>query len=158
TLRSANGLLAVVVQPGELLQVLAPPQLGADGAVGWMLCSRDGIVGTLNVPADALIWGPASDDDEVVSGLGLGKLVFSDATRTTTMFQAPLANLYDRSTVTIYGNVVHATHGQTVENEQLGSSDSMSTNQQFLLKQPPLTYLPSASSSGIASTLTVKVN
>ncbi len=158
-LRSPDGLLSPVVQPGELLQVMAPPRTAADGTHRtWKLRSRAGIVGTVDDAAADVIWEPANDDDETVSEVATIELVSSDAERTTVSLQAPLANLYDRSTVTIYGNVVHATHGQTVANELLGSSDSMSTNQQFLLKQPPLTYLPAASAGGIASTLTVKVN
>ena len=44
---------------------------------------------------------------------------------------------YKRDAVTIYGNVVKATHGET-RNETLGSGDGSQALQSFMLKQPPL--------------------
>jgi hypothetical protein len=68
-----------------------------------------------------------------------------------------LAYKYDVTTVTIYGNVVKATHGQTV-NETLGSGDGSQILQQFTLKKPPLTFVPASNAQGVNSTLTVYVN
>lgn len=68
-----------------------------------------------------------------------------------------LAYRYRRDTVTIYGNVVHATHGETRE-EVLGSGDAAKTFQAFALKQPPLTYVSAPTVSGVQSTLEVRVN
>jgi hypothetical protein len=68
-----------------------------------------------------------------------------------------LAYCYKRDTVTIYGNVVKATHGET-RREVLGSGDGSRAWQQFVLKKPPLTYLSAANPSGAESTLTVRVN
>lgn len=72
-------------------------------------------------------------------------------------FARPLAYSYKRDTVTIYGNVVKATHGET-RTEILGSGDGTQAFQQFTLSQPPLTYLPVATPTGVASTLEVYVN
>jgi len=69
----------------------------------------------------------------------------------------PLAYCYKRDTVTIYGNVVKATHGET-RMEVLGSGDGAKALQAFVLKQPPLTFVPAANSSGVDSTLRVFVN
>ena len=68
-----------------------------------------------------------------------------------------LAYTYKRDTLTIYANVVKATHGET-KSEVLGSGDGSSVFQQFLLRQAPLTYLPKATPSGAEDTLQVRVN
>jgi predicted phage baseplate assembly protein len=68
-----------------------------------------------------------------------------------------LAYSYQRDTVSIYANVVRATHGET-RNEVLGSGNGAATMQAFVLKQPPLTYVSAATPDGVQSTLTVRVN
>jgi hypothetical protein len=68
-----------------------------------------------------------------------------------------LAYTYKRNTVTIYGNVVKATHGET-RTEVLGSGDGSKAFQQFSLSQQPLTYVSAPTSDGIASTLNVYAN
>ncbi|MEH1951236.1 MAG: putative baseplate assembly protein [Nostoc sp.] len=80
-----------------------------------------------------------------------------DKLHTFLKFARPLAYSYKPETVTIYGNVVKATHGET-RTEVLGSGDGTKANQQFTLSQPPLTYLPAPIPSGVASTLEVYVN
>ncbi|HEV7515384.1 MAG TPA: baseplate J/gp47 family protein, partial [Thermoanaerobaculia bacterium] len=69
----------------------------------------------------------------------------------------PLAYCYRRDTLTIFGNVAHATHGET-KAEVLGSGDGAQALQSFTLRQPPLTYVSAPTPSGIASTLQVRVN
>jgi predicted phage baseplate assembly protein len=64
---------------------------------------------------------------------------------------------YKRATVTIYGNVVKATHGETV-NEILGAGDASKPLQTFMLHQKPLTYVAAATQEGVTSTLAVRVN
>jgi predicted phage baseplate assembly protein len=59
--------------------------------------------------------------------------------------------------VTIYGNVVKATHGET-RKEILGSGAGSQVFQAFTLKQPPLTFVAAANPTGIDSTLKVYVN
>ena len=68
-----------------------------------------------------------------------------------------LAYTYDSTTVTIYGNVVKATNGQT-NNEILGNGDGSQLFQEFTLKQKPLTFVPASNPSGVNSTLEVYVN
>jgi len=68
-----------------------------------------------------------------------------------------LAYSYDASTVTIYANVVKATHGQT-QGEVLGDGEASQALQKFPLHQSPLTYLPAPTPSGADSTLVVRVN
>ena len=82
---------------------------------------------------------------------------------TSLYFAEPLKAERKRSTVSICANVTIATHGKTVATEVLGSGDAGLCNQRFVLKEGPLTYLPSASASasasasGIRSTLKVRV-
>ena len=72
--------------------------------------------------------------------------------------ESPLAQLYDRATVTIAANVADATHGETVT-EVLGNGDGSQPNQSFKLKQAPaLTYIRSTAPGGAESTLQVRVN
>ena len=68
-----------------------------------------------------------------------------------------LAYTYDSSTVTIYGNVAKATHGQTV-GEVLGNGNGSQSLQKFKLGQSPLTYLAAPTPAGAESTLVVRVN
>ncbi len=63
-----------------------------------------------------------------------------------------------RSTTVIYANVVAATHGETVPLTPIGSGDGSQTHQRFKLKKSPLTYISASTPSGVASTLTVRVN
>lgn len=68
-----------------------------------------------------------------------------------------LAYTYERGSVSIFANVVRATHGET-RNEVLGSGDGSAPMQVFALKQPPLTYVSASTVDGVQSTLTVRVN
>jgi predicted phage baseplate assembly protein len=68
-----------------------------------------------------------------------------------------LAYSYKRDTVTIYGNVVKATHGETRE-EILGSGDGNKIFQSFTLSQSPLTHLAAATPAGAESSLEVRIN
>ncbi len=80
-----------------------------------------------------------------------------DRIHTTLTLAQPLAYCYKRDTLRIYGNVAHATHGET-RSEVLGSGDASKPHQSFTLKQPPLTWVSAPTPSGIASTLQARVN
>ena len=64
---------------------------------------------------------------------------------------------YDRANVTIYGNVVDATQGQST-GEVLANGDATVAFPSFVLSQLPLTYVSAATPSGASSTLAVQVN
>ncbi|HEV2830115.1 MAG TPA: putative baseplate assembly protein [Pyrinomonadaceae bacterium] len=80
-----------------------------------------------------------------------------DTAHTRIKFDTDLKYCYARNQVTIYANVVRATHGETRQ-ETLGSGDGSKTLQQFALKQPPLTYVSAPTPSGVESTLKVFVD
>jgi predicted phage baseplate assembly protein len=83
--------------------------------------------------------------------------VAGDTMHTTLVFANKLAHSYVRSTVTIYANVVHATHGET-KHEILGSGDAGKALQSFNLRQAPLTHVSAATATGTASSLQVRVD
>lgn len=86
-----------------------------------------------------------------------GEAIPGDRTHTFLTLSAPLAFSYIRETVAIYGNVVRATNGETVQ-EVLGSGNAATPLQRFQLKRPPLTYVSAPTTSGVSSTLEVRVN
>jgi hypothetical protein len=94
--------------------------------------------------------------DQLVAGLFAWR-VSTEALHTILSLASPLAYSYDRASVTLYGNVADATHGQTV-GEILGNGDASQVYQSFTLRQSPLTYVSAPTPSGVASTLSVQVN
>lgn len=63
--------------------------------------------------------------------------------------------------VTIYGNILEASRGETVPLEILGSGDASLAGQTFQLKKKPLTYLASPTADNeraVASTLKIRVD
>ncbi|HSL79712.1 MAG TPA: putative baseplate assembly protein, partial [Pseudolabrys sp.] len=92
---------------------------------------------------------------EVVHDFSSG--IPGDPAHTRIRFAADLEYCYARGKVTIYGNVVRATHGET-RNEPLGGGDGSQSLQRFSLKQTPLTYVSAPTPAGIDSTLKVFVN
>ncbi len=80
-----------------------------------------------------------------------------DKTHTFVKLAKKLEFEFKRDTVTIYGNVVKATHGET-RNEVMGSGDGSKALQLFDLKQFPLTHVSAPNPSGVDSTLEVFVN
>jgi hypothetical protein len=80
-----------------------------------------------------------------------------DKYHTVLHLENDLSYCYKRDTVTIYGNVVKATHGET-HREILGSGDAGKSTQQFALHQSPLTMTSAPTKSGIKSSLQVRVN
>ncbi|HKA20510.1 MAG TPA: putative baseplate assembly protein [Blastocatellia bacterium] len=94
----------------------------------------------------------------MVSGLlQVEPTIPGDKIHTALLLATPTAYSYKRDTLTIYGNVVKATHGETT-NEPLGSGDGSQALQSFVLKQPPLTFVPAPTAAGVESTLRVYVN
>lgn len=80
-----------------------------------------------------------------------------DSNHTFIRLAEPLAYSYRRETVTIHGNVVKASHGET-RSETLGGGDASKPFQSFELKQTPVTYVAAPTPAGVESTLEVYVN
>ena len=128
----------------------------------WSVLDHDGTPAIIESPAFGLAFQAALQDDDVLSEVvvvasGAGS-VSSDLYSTTLALATKLANCYDRLSVAVNANVAPTTHGETVS-EVAGSGDSSQLNQQFQLKQSPLTYVSSSSDpSGAAATLQVQIN
>jgi hypothetical protein len=118
----------------------------------WLIISgeRTDIAGTSGVTANELIM-----IDDVRQSFD--KTLPGDRNHSFITLAKPLTYSYKRDTVTIYGNVVKATHGET-RKEVLGSGDGAKALQSFVLKQPPLTFVSAPNPSGVDSTLKVFVN
>jgi hypothetical protein len=113
---------------------------------------------------------PDDPNAKTVAGVQAGELVMlegveqsydpklpGDQVHSTLHLANALAYTYKRATVTIYGNVVKATQGET-RLETLGAGDGSKALQAFVLKQPPLTFVPAPTVTGVESTLKVYVN
>lgn len=136
------------------------------------------------IPIEELIEGNSITLDRAVDGLSIGQLVSVtgepvdedgeskgitsseiatisnielDGLYTKLTFEKNLDNSYKRDTVTLNVNVARATHGETKE-EALGGGDPSKRQQQFALKQTPLTYISASTASGVESTLKVHVD
>jgi predicted phage baseplate assembly protein len=126
----------------------------------WAIVSgeRSDIPGTSGVRASELVMlsGVIQDVQKIMVG-GVKTDLPGDKVHTTLVLAAPLAYQYKRDSVTIAGNVVKATHGET-RAEVLGAGDASTPFQAFTLRQPPLTYVSAPTASGQESTLVVRVN
>lgn len=72
-------------------------------------------------------------------------------------FETSLKHTYKRDSVIINANVALVSHGESVS-EILGSGDASLPSQSFSLKQAPLTYISADTTSGVSSTLEIRVN
>ena len=80
-----------------------------------------------------------------------------DGTRCELEISPPLADALVRDSVVVYGNVVPASHGETVA-QLLGAGNASATYQRFELKQQPLTYRAAPTEIGAAAELSVRVS
>jgi hypothetical protein len=140
------------VTAGQIFIIAAFPPTAQE----WQVVTTSGVSGTLQNTGGFLLL-PANPKDPAVSEAAVLTSATPAGPDTTLTFSQALANIYDRSTVTVNANVALATDGQTV-NEILGNGDSTNAALQFTLKQTPLTYLSSSSGLGVTSTLQVWVN
>lgn len=162
-----DGAYPKPVQRGDVLQILEPPAAISNQPdyYQWKLMDKDGFQGkfitttALDNPEfkNEITLLPALEDSEVVSELAVIQNPPTDQQQPILTLQKPLQYAYDSATVQIFANVVPGTHGETVE-EVLGSGDGHLPNQQFVLKKPPLTYVPAPNARGSESTLGVRVN
>jgi hypothetical protein len=163
-LTSADGLRQTDIHSGESFQVLAPPPgmetYGGESASAsrWHLRNREGFEGTIAAGEARFVLEPALKEDEALAEIAVIGAVQSDPDHTTIELEQPLRHIFDRSSVAIYGNVVHATHGRTVRDEVLGSGDGSQPNQRFRLRQGPLTFVSAPTASGMETTLAVQVS
>lgn len=161
-LRQEDTLLTQPLASGDTLTVLGPPLELPSGLVRWYLSTEDGFEGYLDVDDTDLLFPETEDDDESAPEteheiILIKSVETTDEGLTRITLTAPLAGVYERQYVVIYGNVLPVTHGET-KTEVIGSGDQSQSMQTFQLYQTPLTYISSSSASGAESTLTLRVN
>jgi predicted phage baseplate assembly protein len=100
----------------------------------------------------------AGPDADRVSEIAVVDLVTPGTDETTIRLAADLQNTFDSQDLRVCANVAPATHGETVEAEVLGGGAAAVAFQRFALKKSPLTFVSAQTPSGVASTLTLRVN
>ncbi|MFN8488130.1 MAG: putative baseplate assembly protein [Caldilineaceae bacterium] len=184
---SDNGLEQQDLAKGELLRVMAIPEVvgAVDRSAThqrplrvqrWRLQTRAGFVGTVKATEEQIHWVlPPETEPEVSEGVTVARSEFmaladeadlqvsldytyARVTLTKVELQTALTRVYDRATVTVLGNIIPATHGQTIKDEVLGSGSGMQANERFMLQQRPLTYIGTTNEPGYQGEITVKVN
>ena len=155
---STNGLRQTPFTTDDTLVVMGIVTTATPDVYTWQLKDRSGFVGSFTTSVAVINYEPAPPQDEIVSEL-ITVLAVQAGVTTTLKLTTSLTNVYDRSSTTICANVVPATHGQTIENEVLGSVDMQRDTRRFKLKQKPLTYTsPVQAEEHTPDTLQVQVN
>ena len=161
----------VTLKQGETLTLLQPPDLfNPDGSIPhWstsaaaltlFVANANGRTGTVSAALVNFALTLSTTSDPVVQEAALVSLVSLVATpfpHTRILLKNPLLNCYDRTLTTVNANVGAATAGAPVT-ELLGSGAAATPNQQFTLKQSPLTYIQAPTPTGSLSTLQVRAN
>lgn len=144
------------------LPTASRPQPGLVGAAATGQAGRtlDVVRTDPPLPADRLVLvaGTAADGRPAIEACTVSATRDNgDGTLTLTL-DPPLAQRYHPGTVTVRGNAVVATHGETVE-QVLGSGDGSRLFQHFDLRRTPLTHVRSTTdASGALPALEVRVD
>ena len=167
-----DGSDPVVLHPGDVLTLTGPPPaLNADSSVpDWASFNspvtlnvddssgRPGTVQQASLSDFTLTLSDSSDS--LVSEYALVTSVSSVTApypHTRILLQSNLIYCYVRNTTTVNANVGLATHGQSVS-EIMGSGSASTPNQNFTLKQSPVTFVQAPTQTGRQSTLQVQAN
>jgi predicted phage baseplate assembly protein len=146
---------ALPLQPAPLTDDVSGSSIDLAGLVAGMQPGRlIAVTGTrTDLPAGATV---PSGEIAMVKSVSMsadgGDRVYSTLT-----LAGALAYSYQRATVQIYGNVVAAHQGATI-NQVLGSGQPAKAPQSFTLSSGPLLADPAPTASGAESTLTVTVD
>ena len=143
------------LQPAPVTADVAGSSIDLDGLVAGMTPGRlIAVTGTrTDLPAGATVQsGEIAMVASVSTGADGGETTFS-----TLDLAGPLAYSYQRATVQVYGNVVAAHQGATI-NQVLGSGQPAQAPQSFTLSSGPLLADPAPAGPGLESTLKVTVN
>ncbi len=163
----------LTLNPGDLVTILdpAPLPLKTDGSVpNWSTNHRhrdlrvidaNGRTGTIKqARLSDFALALSSSSDPVVQEFALVSSVAATTNpypHTRVLLQSVLLNCYDRNSATVNANVGLASAGASVS-EIMGSGAAATPNQEFTLKQWPLTFVQSPTPTGRLSTLQVLAN
>ncbi|NEP49913.1 MAG: hypothetical protein F6K65_14295, partial [Moorea sp. SIO3C2] len=172
-LKGTESIESTAILPGDSLSIQQRQELTEDNTlkampseqvvmpgslVRWNLIDQLGFKGEITTQPGEILLEAATEADKIISEVASLKDVIQGQQRTVIKLVEPLLNTYDRTTVTINANVALVTHGETVADEALGSGDGTKMNQEFILKNPPLTYVSADTATGSESTLSVRVD
>jgi hypothetical protein len=162
TVPLAQGQVFTLLKPPALLNNTGsiPNWTGNSTAVTLSVSDSAGRGGTIASPVSNFKLLVAAASDPVVQESALvGQIVpvTSPFPHTRILLQNPLLNCYDRTVTTVNANVAAATAGSPVT-ELLGNGSAATPNQQFTLKQSPLTFVQAATPTGSQSSLQVTAN
>jgi hypothetical protein len=105
-----------------------------------------------------IVRGKSTDTGNIETELAIVADSVTADGHTTVSFKPSLQHSYERATVSIFGNIVAATHGESVR-ELLGSGDASVPFQRFVLSHVPLTYVHAPwEPNGAGTTLSIFVN
>jgi hypothetical protein len=162
----------VKLRSGQVYTIVAPPTLlttqetvrqWRDSSIELTLAVSDAAGRTGTIPRAQMkyfVLAPSAPSDPVVQEVAVVSQVMpihSPAPHTRILLKNPLLHCYDRSMTVVNANVAPANAGAPVT-ELLGSGSAATPNQQFTLKQSPLTYIQAPTPTGGRSTLQVSVN
>jgi hypothetical protein len=163
------------LNPGDLVTIIgtAPLPLNADGSIpAWSSGSAasapltfnvqdsQGRPGTVTAPLLSFtlaLTGASDPDVEECALVSAVSTVLYPFPHTRLLLQNNLLNCYDRTVTSVNANVGLATNGQSVS-EIMGSGSAATPNQDFTLKQSPLTFIQASTPTGRQSTLEVQAN
>jgi hypothetical protein len=144
-LAAAGGVpIEGIVRPSPAAEAAAAA-IGQSGTIAGILEQRF-------LVADAMMAGALADGRLTVDHAGRATFQATDASQLPAELRLPL---------TIWGNLVEVTRGESVVGEVLGDGSARVANQVFKLRKKPLTYLEMASDSnelGLESTLRLAVS
>jgi len=162
-----NTVYAVQSEPVTLASEPIADDIGGDSVV------LNGLYDGLDVGRWLIVAGERTDikaNGATLPGIRDGELAMiaaveqiadpaspGDSRRTVVFLRNPLAFTYKRSSVTVYGNVVPASHGETVS-EVMGSGDARARFAAYTLKRAPLTCVAAPTASGVRGSQIIRVN
>jgi hypothetical protein len=170
-----DGSAKLALKPEDVITILGPVHLPLDskGLIpDWSssfwprklrVLDPSGRTGTLKARLADFTLVPASKGDPViqefalVSSVSIVTNVTNPYPHTRIHLASELINCYDRTATSVNANVGLATQGMSVS-EILGSGSAQTPNQQFSLKQTPLTFVQAPTPTGSQSTLQVNAN
>jgi hypothetical protein len=167
-----DGSLSGPLSPGDVLTILnlSPLPLNQDGSIpDWaqqttplnlFVLDPSGRSGTVTAALTDFTLTLAGDSDPDVEECALVSslsTVLKPFPHTRILLQSRLLNFYDRAVTTVNANVGLATNGQSVS-EVMGSGSAATPNQNFTLRQSPLTFVQAPTATGRQSTLQVQAN
>jgi predicted phage baseplate assembly protein len=179
TLKSGTTVIGTLDSPPIKVAI---SRLSLDSAITWASSDADKITVHHPLGAAARVLVPEKDtleDGDPISVPGLidpprttvTRLLLDDVhqegvssagslnstTKTAQLAQGQSWGKVLTAAVTLYGNVLAVSRGETVQEEILGFGDGSQARQVFKLSKKPLTYLSAANANGYATTLKVRV-